>query len=214
MTTTATPQAARGALFDLDGVIIDSESQYTRFWEQTARQYGIENPHAYALEIKGTALQKILLRYDPSVRQQIVDALHAFEQTMYYPLYDGVIEFLSQLEQNGIPAALVTSSDAEKMQIVFRQHPSLRKHLKAVVTGSDVSHSKPHPEGYLKGAEMIGVNPKDCLVFEDSLQGLRAGRSSGAQVIALTTSNPREKVSAYADRVIDSFREISVPARG
>lgn len=197
-----------GALFDLDGVLIDSEPGYTVFWTQTARRYGLPHPAQYALDIKGTALSRILQSFDPGDRDGIVEALHEFERTRPYPLYPGAEDFLRRLRGMGVRCALVTSSDDTKMGYLWTQHPQLRGNFDAVVTGSMVTHSKPHPEGYLKGAAMLGLQPGSCVVFEDSLQGLAAGRAAGCRVVGLTTGNPASAVAPLCDLVAASLAEI------
>ena len=116
-----------------------------------------------------------------------------------------MIEFLKSLKEQGIPTAIVTSSDDVKMNALYNAYPHFRQYFNAVITGSDVTESKPHPQGYLIAAERIGCNPKDCFVFEDSLQGLDAGMAAGATVIGLTTNNPVEKLKNKAHALIDSF---------
>lgn len=199
-----------GALFDLDGVLIDSESTYTLFWSEIDRIYptGIDN---YAIAIKGTTLPEILKHYDDqAVVDDILRRIDRFQATMEYPLYDGVTEFLDELSRRGITAAIVTSSDDRKMQLLFKQHPTLRDYFEEVIDASMITRSKPDPEGYLKAAEAIGCDPRDCFVFEDSLQGIKAGNASGATVIALATTYPRQELIGKAATVIDGFKEFSV----
>ena len=202
--------AAIGVLFDLDGVLIDSETTYTRFWEEIDRIYptGIEN---YAIAIKGTTLPEILKRYnDETVRTDIVRRVKEFQENLTFNLYDGVEEFLTQLRQNNIRTAIVTSSDNRKMQLLFSQIPLLKELVDTVIDASMVERSKPNPEGYLKAAAALGCAPKDCYVFEDSLQGLKAGTDSGATVIALSTTYPRETLKGKAAKIIDGFVGFSV----
>lgn len=189
----------KAALFDLDGVLIDSESGYTVFWTDVARSYGFEDPAQYALDIKGTALSRILLSYPPADRDGIVEQLHDFESRMAYPLYPGAEQALHELARRGIPCALVTSSDDVKLGYLFDQHPGLRDCFAAIVSGSMVTHSKPHPEGYLKAASLLGVAPAGCVVFEDSLQGLQSGCAAGCRVVAITTTNSPEAVRGLCD---------------
>lgn len=199
-----------GVLFDLDGVLIDSEGLYTKFWEDIEHIYptGIEN---FVYIIKGNALFKILDTYYPKkLHQDIINRVHEFERQMIYPIYDGVIDFLEDLKAHNIPCAIVTSSDNVKMDTLYKQYPFFRPYFNAVITGSDVTKSKPYPEGYLLAAQAIDCNPKDCYVFEDSLQGLDAGIASGATVIALTTSNPIEKVKEKAHEVIENLASYTV----
>ena len=73
-----------------------------------------------------------------------------------------------------------------------------------------VKHSKPDPEGYLLGASKLGLAPEDCYVFEDSMQGVEAGRRSGATVVAVATTNSRERLAGKGKYIIDSFLQLSV----
>lgn len=199
-----------GALFDLDGVLIDSETTYTRFWTEIDRIYptGIEN---YALAIKGTTLPEIMKHYDDSrVRADILRRITEFQESMTYELYPGVVDFLSILRDSSVPMAIVTSSDDRKMAHLFRQHPGFQKLFDAIVDASMVTRSKPDPQGYLLGAEKIGVAPEDCFVFEDSLQGLKAGRAAGAVVVGLATTYPAQKIAPLADKVIDGLGGVTL----
>lgn len=196
----------KGMLFDLDGVLVDSEGEYSKFWGAMGDRYGLVS--TFASDIKGTTIGEILLNFPEGDRDGILAALHEFESNMEYPVYPGVMEFLGRLKKAGIPSAIVTSSDNVKMDLLFGRRPELREMVNVVITGSMVSRSKPDPEGYLKGAELIGVPIEECCVFEDSLQGLQAGRSSGATVIGIATTNSREKVAPLADITVDRFEEI------
>lgn len=199
-----------GALFDLDGVLIDSETTYTRFWTEIDCIYptGIEN---YALAIKGTTLPEIMKHYDDSrVRADILRRITEFQESMTYELYPGVVDFLSILRDSSVPMAIVTSSDDRKMAHLFRQHPGFQKLFDAIVDASMVTRSKPDPQGYLLGAEKIGVAPEDCFVFEDSLQGLKAGRAAGAVVVGLATTYPAQKIAPLADKVIDGLGGVTL----
>lgn len=198
----------KGALFDLDGVLIDSETLYTEFWKVTGRKYGIVSD-TFAYDIKGTTLKDILsTHFDVAVHPALIREIHDFEDTMVYPVFDGVREFLALLDANNIKKAIVTSSDNTKMGYLFEQQPWMKDAFDAIITGSMVVNSKPDPEGYLLAAEKLGLKAEDCCVFEDSLQGLEAGKRSGATVVALATTNSADKLQGKADLVISSFREL------
>lgn len=199
-----------GVLFDLDGVLIDSEDLYTEFWEGIEHIYPTNIPD-FAHIIKGNALFKILNTYYPRhLHQDIINRVHSFELNMVYPIYDGVIDFLEELKSRNLPCAIVTSSDNVKMETLYRQYPFFKAYFSAIITGSDVTKSKPDPQGYLLAAKAIGCNPCDCYVFEDSLQGLDAGMASGATVIALTTSNSIDMVKEKAHEVIENLAGYTV----
>lgn len=193
----------RAVLFDLDGVLIDSEGVYTDFWASIDRRFptGVDD---FARVIKGTTLPDILSTYFPdgAVREEVCALLRRQEEEMEYRPFPGAVELLRSLRRAGISTAIVTSSSLRKMQGLFGQHPELDILTDALVTDEDVEHSKPHPEGYLLAAARLGADPGDCVVVEDSLAGLRAGRAAGAFVVALTTTNPHSAVAPLADAVL------------
>lgn len=195
-----------GVLFDLDGVLIDSETIYTKFWEEIDNIYptGVKD---FAYIIKGNNLAKILNTYypDKELQKTIVKMIDDFEDKMVYEIFPGVIEFLTELKNASIPMAIVTSSDIKKMNKLFASHPDFESYFDAIVTGNMVKHSKPDPECFLKGAEMIGCNPKDCIIFEDSPSGILAALATGGKVIALATTLRLEDINKEAHKIIKSF---------
>lgn len=204
----------KAALFDLDGVLIDTEGIYTSFWNKVGKQYG--KVPTFANDIKGTTLDDILSTQfpEPEIRAEIERMIHDFEDQMVYALFPGASEFLSELRRRGVLCAIVTSSDRKKMNALALQNPELAAGMDTVVIADDVQRSKPDPQGYLLAAERLGVAPELCVVFEDSLQGLEAGRRSGARVVGLTTTNPIEKVAPLCDITITSIAEADADAIG
>ncbi len=195
----------KAALFDLDGVLIDTEPVYTRIWNDIEKHFptGKEN---FAQIIKGSTLPKILNTYfRPEDHAAIVAMLEEAEETMEYPLFPDTIPFLQRLRTAGIPAAIVTSSNDRKMDRLFAMYPGFRDYFASVVTDSRVRHSKPDPEGYLLGASDLSTDPADCVVFEDSFNGLKAGRAAGCTVVGLSTTNPARSLTDLADIVVPSL---------
>ena len=202
------------ALFDLDGVILDTEGSYTAFWDDYGSHHFSEKD--FGLKIKGQTLVKILADYfpDENERKSITDAINDFERKMSYPFVPGVENYIKSLKSNGIRTAVVTSSNLLKMENVYRCHPGFREMFDMILTSEDFSESKPSPYCYLKAMRLFGAGPEDCVVFEDSLAGLQAARASGAFVTALTTTNPEEVVRNYADLVIRDFNDSGIGANG
>ena len=202
------------ALFDLDGVILDTEGSYTAFWDDYGSRHFSEKD--FGLKIKGQTLVKILGDYFPeeNERKSITDAINDFERKMSYPFVPGVENYIKSLKSNGIRTAVVTSSNLLKMENVYRCHPGFREMFDMILTSEDFSESKPSPYCYLKAMRLFGAGPEDCVVFEDSLAGLQAARASGAFVTALTTTNPEEVVRNYADLVIRDFNDSGIGANG
>ena len=202
------------ALFDLDGVILDTEGSYTAFWDDYGSRHFSEKD--FGLKIKGQTLVKILADYfpDENERKSITDAINDFERKMSYPFVPGVENYIKSLKSNGIRTAVVTSSNLLKMENVYRCHPGFREMFDMILTSEDFSESKPSPYCYLKAMKLFGAGPENCVVFEDSLAGLQSARASGAFVTALTTTNPEEVVRNYADLVIRDFNDSGIGANG
>lgn len=200
-----------GMLFDLDGVLIDSESEYTRIWTEIDTRFpsGIEN---MAHKIKGTTLDNILNTYYPDRREEVTELLYLREQEMEYRWLPGARQFLEQLIASDIPRAMVTSSNEEKLSKMRLQIPELEGMMSERITANRITRSKPDPEGYLLAASLLGVNPHRCAVFEDSLQGLKAGRAAGAYVIGVSGTLGREAVAPHCDLLVDSLADVDLPS--
>lgn len=198
-------------LFDLDGVIIDSETEYTKIWSHINEVYptGVED---FARKIKGTTLTNILDRYYPDfeTRGNVEQLLYREEQAMDYRYCTGAHEFLKELEKAGVPRAIVTSSNDEKMAHLYDQIPTFREDFDRIVDATMVKHSKPNPEGYLLGAEKLGVDIRHCAVVEDSMQGTLAGRNSGAYVIGVAGTLPAEAIAANCDIVVENLMDLDL----
>lgn len=198
----------KAALFDLDGVIVDTESQYTAFWTEIQRMCFPDNP-AFPIQIKGKALTCIYSEYFPEKAQQeqLQMRLQAFESTMTYPYIKGVRTFLPQLRNAGVPAVIVTSSNQEKMKKLYSAIPDFKLLFTHILTAEHYTHSKPSPDCYISAAAQLGLQPEECVVFEDSLNGIEAGRLSGAYVVGLATTHPVEVLAPLCDTVISDFSE-------
>lgn len=195
------------ALFDFDGVIMDTEPQYTMFWNENGKKYlGIEN---FGVSIKGQTLTRIFDKHfagKEDIQQEIKKALALFEKNMEYEYIPGAEDFLRDLKANGVKTAIVTSSDKTKIARVFNWHPELVELVDTVITAEKVKRSKPAPDCFLLGMEMLEADALHTVVFEDSFFGLQAARDSGAYVVGLATTNPRDKVLEMCDTIIDNFK--------
>ncbi len=195
----------KAALFDLDGVVLDTETQYTDFWGSQCRLYHPELP-GLEHKIKGQTLTEILDKYfDVVQRVSIVKKLDDFESQMQLNYIPGFLKFIIYLRNKGIKTAVVTSSNVVKMNVVYCQHPEFKMLFDRILTSEDFEKSKPDPDCYLKAAAVFGVSPEECIGFEDSFNGLKAVRASGAYTVGLATTNPAESIAPLADEVIDDF---------
>lgn len=198
-------------LFDLDGVVLDTESQYTVLWNNIGKKYG--DVGEIGRLSKGQTLTHILDTYfkgQTELQKHIIEELYEFEQNMSYAPIPGVMEFMKQLKEASVPTAVVTSSNKAKMENVYRHYPDFKDIVGHVFTSESFTRSKPDPECFLMAMHALGGTPEDTVVFEDSVNGLKAARASGATVVGLVTSNPREVVEPLSDYAINDFTSMSL----
>lgn len=198
------------ALFDFDGVIMDTETQYTVFWNEQGRKYLGEED--FGRSIKGQTLTQIYEKYfsdKPQAQQEITALLNVFEKQMSYEYIPGVEAFIADLRRHDVKIAVVTSSNEEKMQNVYNAHPEFKGMVDRILTGEMFARSKPAPDCFLLGMELFGAAPENTFVFEDSFHGLQAGMTSGATVIGLATTNSREAIAGKAHYIMDDFTAMS-----
>ena len=197
-------------LFDFDGVIADTESQYTLFWDRMGMDYlGLEN---FGHTIKGQTLKQIFGKYFEGMtkeQEEIVPQLNAFESSMTYDYIPGAHEFMQSLKKAGIRSAIVTSSNDVKMANAYKAHPELKELVDVILTSEHFSKSKPDPECFLKGMEVLGGKPEETIVFEDSFHGIEAGNRAGMKVIGLATTNSAEAIADKCALVIPDFTDFT-----
>ena len=200
------------ALFDFDGVVVDTEPQYTLFWDEKGKKYHPEIPN-FGHHIKGQTLIQIykqFFREPEGLQDEITRQLLDYELTMHFEYIDGVVDFMKELREKGVKLAIVTSSNDAKMANAYREHPELKTMVDFIVTADRVTHSKPHPECFLLGAKILGVERDNCIVFEDSFHGIEAGNRAGMKVIGLATTNSAEAIADKCALVIPDFTDLSV----
>lgn len=208
-----TSKKFKAALFDLDGVVFNTEPLYTEFWGAQCREFHPEHP-GLEHEIKGQTLQQIYDRHfsGPLKEKQVLitKRLNDFEAHMAFDYVEGFEPFIRQLRQEGVKTAVVTSSNQLKMEAVYAKRPEFKQLFDAILTAEDFERSKPDPDCYLKAAQRFGVIPAECVVFEDSFNGLKSGRAAGMYVVGLATTNAADAIAPYADRVIDNYIGLSL----
>ena len=202
----------KAALFDLDGVVFDTEPQYTIFWGAQCREFHPEHP-GLEHEIKGQTLVQIYDAWFSGELQEkqavITERLNLYEQQMDYIYVPGFEDYVKKLRTQGVKTAVVTSSNRIKMEAVYQRHLEFKGLFDAILTSEDFERSKPDPDCYLKAANRLEVSVKDSVVFEDSFNGLKSGRAAGMFVVGLATTNPTEAISPYADKVVKDYHELA-----
>lgn len=209
--------AVKGVLFDMDGVILDTEKLYTRFWKEAASVLGYTMTHEMALGMRSLSRQigeqrlKEYLGEDVDylqVRTKRIELMSAFIQENGVELKSGVHELLSFLEENGIKKAIATSSPLDRTKEYLSQ-VGLVDSFDELVSGHMVEHGKPAPDIYLYAAEKLGLKPEECLIIEDSPSGLFAGYQAGGIPIMVPDQDmPDEETKSRAYAVVESLKEI------
>lgn len=195
------------ALFDLDGVVLDTESQYTVCWDRIGKVYKPDIPH-FAHLIKGQTLTQIFDRYfkdEEIVQHEIENQLIEFEKSMDYAYIPGVVTFITDLKRHQVNTAIVTSSNQQKMTNVYQRHPEFEAFFDVILTSENFKRSKPDPDCYLTAAAHFSVSHNQCVVFEDSINGLKAGNAAQMKVFGLATTNSVEVIEPLSDMVMNDF---------
>ena len=196
-------------IFDLDGVIVDSNPVHVQVWEEYLRRQGISVDRTLPDLMYGR-------RNDDIVRDLIGDHLTpeevfahgAAKEALYRDvmkaqlarrLVPGISTFLSR--HADILTGLATNAEPANAEFVLNES-GLRRYFPVIVDGQQVARPKPDPEVYLRAARLLGRPPRDCVVFEDSVAGVQAGRAAGTRVVALTTTHAS---FPEADLVVENF---------
>ena len=200
-------KSIKAALFDLDGVVVDTENEYTLFWNAQGKLHRPDIPN-FALGIKGYTLTQVFQEFfadKPELHTPITNALDIHERSMKYDYIPGALEFIKHIRANGAKTALVTSSNNKKMEAVFSIRPELKPLFDEIITADSVKKSKPDPEGYLLAAKKLNANHNETVIFEDSFSGLKAAKASGMKVIALATTLSPEQVAPFCSISIPNY---------
>ena len=199
----------RALLFDMDGVLVDSTPAVTRVWTTWAKRYGLD-PAEVVRQAHGrpsiATIRELLPSADHRVEDQAIEKaeIEDIEDVIALP---GTIELLSALPDDRF--AVVTSATRALALVRLRAAGfAIPKHL---VTSNDIQRGKPDPEPYIKGAQILGLSPADCIVIEDAPAGIQSGKAAGSRVIALRTTTPDSALrAAGADWIVTDCSEISL----
>jgi beta-phosphoglucomutase family hydrolase len=209
--------AAWGAIFDWDGVIIDSSRQHEESWERLARETGKPLPEGHFKAGFGRKNEFIIPRilgWEEDLEK--VRRLSLRKEELYREIVlengleplPGVRAWLERLAAAGVPCAIGSSTHRKNIEVSL-DVLGLRDFFREIVSAEDVSHGKPDPEVFLKAAAKIGTAPESCVVFEDAHVGIEAAQRAGMRVIAVATTNPLSELGK-ADLAVARLDELSV----
>ena len=202
-----TSTSCSALLFDMDGVLIDSTPAVARVWHQWAIEHGLD-PDEVVHRAHGrpsvATIRDLLPNSDIEAEDREVERREIEDLDGVVPL-PGVIELL-----NSLPAErwTIVTSCTRPLALVRLRAAGLPTHTK-LITSTDITNGKPHPEPYLKGASLLGYPAADCIVVEDAPAGIRAGKAAGARVIAFPTTMDRQELqNARADWILRNCADI------
>ena len=205
----------RGVLFDMDGVLVDSESFICKAAIMMFSELGIivspedfqpfvgmgENKY-----IGGVAEKHGIIVDIEQVKARTYNIYEKIVSGKLYPL-PGSLEFISKCRNKGLKLSLATSADTIKMEVNLKEIGLSRNTFHSIITGLDVKKKKPFPEIYLKAAKSLGLKPGNCLVVEDAISGIDAGKAAGCRCLAVTTSFETAALKG-ADWICDSLLNV------
>ena len=213
----ASPARLEALIFDLDGVIIDTEPLHLRAKQLAFERHGVHVPAGFFDEFTGrsdrdVAEQAVGRHGDGSATaEQVVAAKHAIfaELRGEIAAVPGALEFLRAARQRFPKLALTTSATRDNQAFAFARF-DLAPFFDVVVTAEDIRRTKPDPEPYQVTVERLGVAPAECLVIEDSLNGILSAKAAGCPVVGITTSFGRAELDRAAPEwIVESFAELS-----
>jgi len=203
-----------GVVFDLDGVLVDTGPFHKQSWYDLAAKegfdmsdelfystFGMQNyaiiPVLAGRQVPAEEIERMSEWKERRYRELIADKLE---------LMEGARELLEDLKSNGFLLAIGSSAPRANLDVVLKCC-NIFDYFNACVTGEDVRNSKPAPDTFLKAAEKLKLPPQRCVVIEDSVPGIQAGKAAGMAVVAITTTRNRRDIKD-ADKIIDSFTEL------
>ena len=204
----------KGAIFDMDGLLFDTERVWQRVWHERADELGVTLPDSFAGEICGSSGQgtlDIITRCYPGVepvsfhREVQNEVARRLENSV--PLRPGCEEILAGLAERGLKIAVASSSQLSHIEHHMRL-TGLGHYFDRLVSGQQVKRGKPAPDIFLLAASELGLSPEDCYVFEDSPNGVKAGHAAGCAVIMIPDLiTPTEEIRALCTGIFTSLSE-------
>lgn len=209
------PFNAQAAIFDMDGVLVDTIPLHYRAWQTLAAKLGKTFSYELLKLGNGTTYLTHILAMKWTECPDEGRRLAEERETTYQEIIrevgvkamPGVVDYLEKLKHHSIPCAVGTSAFAVNQHITLRA-AGLENYFNVFVNGDDVAMAKPAPDIFLKAAERLGVEPNRCVVFEDAPLGIQAGKAADMHVVAFSFTHPAEELQ-QADLIVDSFAAIS-----
>ena len=202
-----------GLLFDMDGVIVDNHIYHYNAWKSIAKIYDLDvNEKDYLNNMNGKVIREVVRFLKNDASEQEVRRIGIEKEMGYRKLYQpylrptkGLLNFLSQAHGFNIPMCIGTSASKENVDFTINGL-GISHYFGSILDDRSINKGKPHPEIYQKCAQSIGLLNEQCLVFEDALSGIEAGKAAGSKVIALSTDKASSPINLYGATKLTSDR--------
>jgi beta-phosphoglucomutase len=203
-----------GVIFDLDGVVVDTGEFHKQAWFDLARKEGFEISEEFFLNIFGMQNYQILpILAGRDVSGEMLKELSEWKESRYrdlikgkVKLMDGVLSLVADLKKHGFLLAVGTSTPRVNLDFIL-ENLQVDGYFDACVAGEDAAKGKPAPDTFLRAAAKLGLSPRCCVVVEDAIAGVEAGKSAGMAVVAVTSTRKRGQLQR-ADVIVDSLAEL------
>jgi HAD superfamily hydrolase (TIGR01509 family) len=210
--------ALKAVLFDMDGVIVDTEPLHKQAYFLMFNKVGIEVSHelynAYTGQSTIDICKDLVNKFNLSLAaEELVAYKRAFFKELFFSddndlqLLEGVLELIKNYYDNGVTLVLASSASMVTIDNVFNKF-DLNPYFKGKISGADLKASKPHPEIFIKAAEIAGFDKKECLVIEDSTNGIKAAYDGGIYCVAYKSEHSKEQDYTLAQKVISDYSDI------
>ena len=207
----------RGVLFDMDGLVLDSEKLYSRFWREACLFYGHDMSYEQSLKMRalnrhlGEAMLKSFFGPDTDyikLRTKRIELMDAFVEQEGVELKPGIRELLDHLQERKIPAAIASSSPLPRIRSHLSRH-GLDVRFAALCSGHDVENGKPAPDIYQYAAKQLGLKPEECMALEDAPSGITSAYRAGCLTVMVPDQDqPSEETAAMLYAKADSLSDI------
>src|ERR1700761_7746213 len=201
----------------MDGTLIDNTPYHYKSWQAFFKSHklGDITVERYKSTISGTPIIETMRSLFPDADEETLKAYREEKEVFYREIYapflapiNGLENFLTELKDAGIKMAMASSATMEDIDFILNKIP-IRNDFSAIIDGSRVSKGKPNPQIFLKAAADLNAKPEDCVVFEDSIAGIKAGNAAGMKVVGITTGHPASDLQP-TNLVINDFTEVTV----
>lgn len=204
-----------GAIFDMDGVLFDTERIYQQTWQEIAAERHIKLDDGLPEAVSGTSGEhtcRVIERYygvsdGTAIVEECMERVRK-KLLIHVPIKEGVQEILRLLKEKDIRMAVASSNSVQQIEANL-QGAGIREYFAEIVSGSEVDRGKPEPDIFLYAAKRIGCEPKKCFVFEDSENGVRAGYGAGCVTIMIPDMiKPTSEITQFCYKICSDFREV------